>query len=174
MFVGWTVSDLGVAWTVDSVANPPGGRRLENKLDAPPNPLSRPWIWIKIFRGAVTTEAETKGSMGNFDRAMEHFVHHVDTVCLNEMEKDGSGELTTQQSANVKSTILNLFGPYENYLSTFPELLDSRVGGAFFETASPKFQHQQPCSQNRGSDTQVSADLTTPRQPTRSSRRPHH
>jgi hypothetical protein len=84
------------------------------------------------------------------------------------MEKDGSGELTIQQSADVKSTILELFGPYERYLSTFPELLRSRLGVPFVETASFGLQHPRPSSQIRGSDAQASANDTTSRQPTRS------
>jgi hypothetical protein len=83
------------------------------------------------------------------------------------MEKDGSGELTTQQSVDVKSAILNLFGPYERYLSTFPELLRDRLGVAFLDTALFELQHLQPSPQNRGSDAQASADITTSRQPTR-------
>ena len=40
MFVGWTASELGVEWSVDSVANPSGGRRLEGKLDTPQTPCT--------------------------------------------------------------------------------------------------------------------------------------
>jgi hypothetical protein len=112
------------------------------------------------FRGDVKIEEHVEILMNNFDRAIEHFVHHVNTVCLDEMEKDGSGELTTQRSANVKSAILNLFGPYERYLSTFPELLSSQLGGAFFETASFVFHHPGPILQIDNSDTLVSTDAT--------------
>lgn len=112
------------------------------------------------FRGNVKIEENVKILMDNFDRAIEHFVHHVDTVCLDEMEKDGSGELTTQNSTNVKSTILELFGPYERYLSIFPELLSSQLGGAFFETAPFVLHYPRPTLQTRNSDTLVSTDAT--------------
>lgn len=79
------------------------------------------------FRGNVKIEECVKILMDNFDRAIEHFVHHVDTVCLGEMGEDGSGELTTQHSTNVKSTILELFGPCERYLSTVSDMLSSRL-----------------------------------------------
>jgi hypothetical protein len=39
---------------------------------------------------------------------------------------DGSGGLTTQHSMEVKLAILKLSGPYERYLSGFPELLRSQ------------------------------------------------
>ena len=35
MLAGWTVSDLGVEWSNDSVANPPRDRQMEGKLDMP-------------------------------------------------------------------------------------------------------------------------------------------
>lgn len=40
MFVGWTVSELGVEWSVDSVPDPSSGRRLEGKLDTPQTPCT--------------------------------------------------------------------------------------------------------------------------------------
>lgn len=90
-------------------------------------------------RGNVKMGEDVKILMGNFDRAIDHLVHHADTCCLDEMNKDGSGELTTQQSANVKSTILELFGPYERYLDTFQELLSSRLDGLLSEASAFEF-----------------------------------
>jgi hypothetical protein len=118
------------------------------------------------FRGDVKMEEHVEILMDNFDRAIEHFVAHVDMVCLNKMEKDGSGELTAQQSADVGLTVLKLFGPYEHYLSTFPERLRARLSGAFFETASLGLQHPRLSSQICGSDAQETAGVTASRQPT--------
>lgn len=112
------------------------------------------------FRGKVKMEEDVKILMDNFDRAIDHFVHHVDTVCLGRMRKDGSGDLTTQHSTTVKSTILELFSPYQRYLSTFSDILSSRLDGIFFETASFVLHHQGPILQADNSDTLVNADAT--------------
>jgi hypothetical protein len=72
--------------------------------------------------GDVMMEAEIEGSIDNLDLAIEHFFLHTGTDCLEEMEVDGFGELTTQHSTEVKSAISELYGPYERYLSSFPEL----------------------------------------------------
>jgi hypothetical protein len=112
------------------------------------------------FRGNVKVEEDVKILMDNFDRAIDHFVHHVDTVCLGRMRKDGSGELTTQHSTTVKSTVLELFGPYQRYLSTVPDMLSSRLDGVFFETASFVLHHPGPVLQVDNSDTPVNADAT--------------
>jgi hypothetical protein len=61
--------------------------------------------------GDAGLKADDKSLMDNFERAVELFLRLVDTVCLDEMDRDGSCELTIQQSADVKSTILELFGP---------------------------------------------------------------
>jgi hypothetical protein len=76
--------------------------------------------------GDVRIEVEIKGLMENFDLAIEHCIFRTGTGCLEEMEVDGSGELTTQHSMGVKLAILKLFGPCERYLGSFPELLRSR------------------------------------------------
>jgi hypothetical protein len=86
-------------------------------------------------------EADVKSLVDNFERAIEHFLYHVDTVCLDDMEEVGSGELTTQRAADVESTILKTFAPYERYLSTFSGLLRTRLNGAFLETAPIGLQH---------------------------------
>jgi len=114
----------------------------------------------------VTIEAEIKGLMDNFELAVKDFHYRTGIGYLDEMEANGSGELTAQHSAEVKSTILDFFGPYERYLSTFPELLRDRLGTTF-HTALFGLQHLQPFSQTRGSDAQASAEITTSHQPTR-------
>ncbi|GAB7336573.1 hypothetical protein MBLNU13_g09840t1 [Cladosporium sp. NU13] len=107
-------------------------------------------------RGNVKMEEDVKILMENFDRAIDHFVHHVGTVCLGRMRKDGSGELTTQHSTIVESTVLELFGPYQRYL----DMLSSRLDGVFFETASVALHHPGPILQIDNSDTLVSTDAT--------------
>jgi hypothetical protein len=118
--------------------------------------------------GDVTIEQDVKSSRDYFERGIEHFVHYVDTDCLEEMEKDGSGELTAEDSTNVKSAILELFGPHERYVNIFPELPSSRLDGAFSKASTFEFQHQQSSSHDRSFDAQASADTITFRQPTRS------
>jgi hypothetical protein len=119
-------------------------------------------------RGDVMIEANVKSLVDNFERAIEHFLYRVDTVCLDDMEEVGSGELTTQRAADIESTILKTFAPYGRYLSTFPGLLRARLSRALFETASFGLQHPRLSSEICGSDAQVSAGITTSRQPTRS------
>ena len=108
------------------------------------------------FRGNVKMEEDVNILMGNFDQAIDHFVHHVDTVCLGRIRKDGSGELTTQHSTIVKSTVLELFGPYKRYL----DMLSGRLDGVFFETASFVLHHSGPILQVDNSDALVNTDAT--------------
>jgi hypothetical protein len=124
-------------------------------------------IFSRLALWDVMAEAEIKGLTYTFDLAIEHFLLHKDTGCSDEMEADGSGELTTQHSIEVKSTILDLFRPYERYLSTFLELI-SQLDGAFLETASLGLQHPRPFLPTRGFDTQVSTDTITSRCPLQS------
>jgi hypothetical protein len=112
-------------------------------------------------------EAEIKGLTDTFDLAIEHFLLHKDTGCLNSMEAESSGELTNQHSIEAKSTILDLFRPYERYLSSFPELI-SQLDGASLETAFLGLQHPRPYLPTRGFDTQVSTDNITSRCPLQS------
>lgn len=69
--------------------------------------------------GNAAREAEVEALMKAFENAIGEFVFWTETACLEEMEEDGSGELTTRHSTEVKSAILKLLEPIEQHMIVF-------------------------------------------------------
>lgn len=84
-------------------------------------------VYCENFRaqcgGNAVVEAEIKGLMSLFELTVNSFVLRVGTCCLKEMGSDGSGELASHHSSQVKSAVLRLFELPERYRSIFAELL---------------------------------------------------
>lgn len=72
--------------------------------------------------GDAATEVEIKSLMDSFELAIKGFVFWTETDSLEKMKEDGSGELTTRHSTQVRSAILKLLEPTQHHDNRLPEL----------------------------------------------------
>jgi hypothetical protein len=71
----------------------------------------------------TATQIDGKVLMKPFELAIKGFVFWTETGCLEKMKEDGSGELTTRHSTQVKSAILKLLEPTQHHDNRLPRLV---------------------------------------------------
>jgi hypothetical protein len=69
--------------------------------------------------GNAAGEERIEALVNAFEEAIKGFVFWTETACLEEMGEDGSGELTSRHSTEVKSAILKLLEPVEQHMPVF-------------------------------------------------------
>jgi hypothetical protein len=78
----------------------------------------RDHVKVHLF-GNAAREERMEASVRAFEEAIKGFVFWTETACLEGMEEDGSGELTSRHSTEVKSAILKLLEPIEKHMPVF-------------------------------------------------------
>lgn len=72
--------------------------------------------------GDVATEVDVKALMEPFELAIKGLVFWTETGSLEKMKEDGSGELSSRHSTQVRSAILKLLEPTQHHDNRLPEL----------------------------------------------------